>query len=406
MISKGRTEQLQPIWMVLFSLIILHTLMPVAGRVISTFLTTYFLLLVVLLLLCYFLKWRSNWWINLLSPLIFIAAIHSFYSISHGQPLIINIYGALLSFCPILIGLRIQSLPSYQTKKLYNISAIAVAITVLTTIYGLSLHQGASRVLATISDSNDPRLVQYEWLNIGGFAFTYILLTIYPIVIGFVRETYNKLWLKIIIIGGLATYYLKAEYMTGLMGFILISSLWFIPRSFSHKRVFFLCGSALLLFLVLKGPIANILYDSAASSNSSVLQDRFRYMADNLAGVENTSDVGLREDALMASFNGFLHSPILGNWYKSEGIGGHSYIMDFMSLYGIIGLILIIKSYKVIFRHFYLQYKETPYYIYALMSFVTAIILSIVNTGNHWFELTLLVPLTLKIIGITQAKAR
>lgn len=128
------------------------------------------------------------------------------------------------------------------------------------------------------------------------------------------------------------------------------------------------------------------------------------YMADGMSGVKNTSDVGMREDALMASVRGFLNSPIWGNWYKGGGIGGHSYILDFISLYGLVGIILIVKSYKVIFRQFYLKYKNTTYYSYAMMSFVTAIILSIVNTGNHWLELTLFVPLTLRMIDLIKTK--
>lgn len=378
--------------------------MPIVGRVISSFLTTYFFLFIVVLIFVYFIGWRFNWWFSILTSLILILIIQCVYSIGHGQSMVTTVYGGLLSFCPILIALRVRTLPSYQIKTLFKVTSIAVIITVVTTIIGLSTHQGASRILATIASSDDPRLIQFEWLNIGGFSFTYLLLTIYPVIIGFIREIYDKWWLKLLIIWLLGTYYLSAEYMTGLMGFIVISSLWFFPKDMSLKKLFILIVLFLIFFAVFNSLIANVLYDSASSSNSTILQDRFTYMADGLSGVENTSDVGLREDALMASVRVFFNSPLFGNWYKGGSVGGHSYILDFISLYGIVGIILIVKSYKVIFRQFYLKYKNTPSYKYALMSFLTAITLSVVNTGNHWLELTLIVPLFLSMIETIKTK--
>lgn len=378
--------------------------MPIVGRVISSFLTTYFFLFIVVLIFVYFIGWRFNWWFSILTSLILILIIQCVYSIGHGQSMVTTVYGGLLSFCPILIALRVRTLPSYQIKTLFKVTSIAVIITVVTTIIGLSTHQGASRILATIASSDDPRLIQFEWLNIGGFSFTYLLLTIYPVIIGFIREIYDKWWLKLLIIWLLGTYYLSAEYMTGLMGFIVISSLWFIPKGMSLKKLLTLILFILLVFVVFNGIIADFLYDSASSSSSHILQERFTYMADGLAGVENTSDARLREDVLMASVHGILNSPILGNWYTGGGIGGHSFILDFISLYGIIGLILIVQSYKLIFRQFYLKYKYTSYFSYAVMAFCTAIFLSIVNTGNHWLELTLIVPLVLSMIETIKTK--
>lgn len=402
--TKEHINPLQSIWVLLFSIVILHNIMPVVGRFISSYLTTYFMLLVVLAIFYYFTNWRLRWWGNLLTPLIIILLIQ--FLNNQGQPIVARAFGVLLTICPILIGLRTDSMPSSQIKILFRVMAVGVLITVVTTISGLTAYPGAARLLATFADSNDPRLIQFEWLNIGGFSFTYILVTLYPIIIGFIRMVYDKLWIKVVIILLFARYFQSAEYTTALMAFILISSLWFIPKGFPTKKLFLWYGFGVILFSIFKDNIANLFYDSALANDSTVFQERFQYVADGLAGVENTSDVGYREKALMTSVQGILRSPILGNWYKTGGIGGHSYILDFISLYGIVGWILIVKSYKVIYRQFYQRYEDTPYFSYALMSFVTAIILSIVNTGNHWLELTLFVPLTLEMITLVKAKVQ
>lgn len=404
MIADKQSQPLTNLMILMFGIIILQALMPVVGRFISTFFTTYSLLLVVLLIIYYFLRWNFSEWFNKLLPIILVVIINLLYSITHGQSMVNTLYGALLAFCPVLIGLRIKDLPSRQLKRLFTVAGMGLCITAITSIYGLSTHPGAARIMATFENSNDPLLIQFEWLNIGGFAFTYILLTLYPMIIGYVREVHNKLWIKIIVIWILATYYLSAEYMTGLMGFTLLSSLWFVRKEFNYKRVLLVATVILAFFSLIKGPMASLLYDASASTTSSILHERFLYMADSLSGVENTSDVGSREDMLNASLYGFLRSPIFGNWHSGGGIGGHSFILDFLSLYGIIGVILLWKAYKTIFETYIAIYRNKPYYSYAVMSFVTAIILSTVNTGNHWFELTLLVPMSMKMMTIDKSQ--
>lgn len=403
-IVGAHTVPLKKMWIFLFSIIILQSLMPIVGRFISSYLTTYSLLVVVLLILLYFSRWRANIWITKLYPLLLIVVINSIYSISHGQSMVNTVYGSMLSFCPVLIGLRLPTINNKQVKTLFIVMAAGLFITTVTSIYGLSTYPGAARIMATIERSDDPMLIQFEWLNIGGFSFTYILLTVYPMIIGYIRQTYDRLWLKILVILVGFTYYLSAEYMTGLMGFVLTSSLWFVPKNFKYKRLLTILGCVLVLFVLTKDSFASVLYNASASTKSEVLSERFLYMADSLAGVKNTSEVGAREAVLETSYEGFIHSPILGNWHKGGGVGGHSYILDFLSLFGIVGLILLWKSYKVIFKSFIAPYENKPYYSYAVMSFVTAIILSTVNTGNHWLELTLLVPLFLKMLSYKKAQ--
>ncbi len=388
-------------WFALFTLIILHSIMPIVGRAISSFLTTYFLLGVVGLIYLYFIKWNINRWIYALFPLLLVTVVNMLWAYTHGDGLVMTVYSTLLGFTPVLLGFRLVALPYYQKKKLFNIVILMLLATAVTSIVGLASDPGAARYLATVSDSNEARNVQLEWKNVGGFSFTYILLTIYPVMICYAKEMSLALWKKIVLIAILLAYYISAEYMTGLMGFVILSALWFMPRKFSDKKLSGILIILLIVFLLLKRPIAMLLYRMASSTSSSTLYERFVYMANSLLGISIESDVGLRGEVLQRSVNGFLEHPLLGNWYLGGRVGGHSYILDFICKYGIIGISMLIWSYKRIYDLFFASFRKSSYFGYAMASFGTAIILSLINTGNHWFELTLIIPLMLSMVPQT-----
>lgn len=396
--TKPKTYAVDTAWFALFTLIILHSIMPIVGRAISSFLTTYFLLGVVGLIYLYFIKWKINRWIYALFPLLLLTVVNALWTYTHGGGLVLTVYGMLLGFTPVLLAFRLVDLPYYQKKKLFNIVMLALLATAVTSIIGLFSDPGAARYLATVSDANEARNVQLGWKNVGGFSFTYILLTVYPVIICYAKEMNLALWKKLVLVAILLAYYISAEYMTGLIGFVVLSALWLVPKEFSNKKLLGILIFLLFVFFLLKTSIAMLLYRLASTTSSSTLYERFAYMANSLMGVSNESDVGLREKVLMTSLNGFLQHPILGNWIYNEGGGGHSYILDFICKYGIIGVSMLVWSYKRIYDLFFARFRRTAYFGYAMASFGTAIILSTINTGDHWFELTLVIPLILEMI--------
>ncbi len=396
--TKSKVYAVDTFWFALFTLIILHSIMPIVGRAISSFLTTYFLLGVVGLIYLYFIRWKMNRWICALLPLLLVTVVNALWTYTHGGGLVLTVYGTLIGFTPALLAFRFVDLPHYQKKIMVNIVIFALLATAVTSIVGLASDPGAARYLATVSNADEARNVQLGWKNVGGFSFTYILLTLYPVMICYAKEMNLALWKKLLLTAILLMYYISAEYMTGLTGFVILSSLWFMPKKFSDKKLFGILIFLFVLLLLLKTPIAMLLYRLASTTSSSTLYERFVYIADSLMGVSSESDVGLRGELFQLSINGFLQHPILGNWYSGGRNGGHSYVLDFICKYGIIGISMLIWSYKRIYDLFFARFRNTAYFGYAMAAFGTAIVLSIINTGDHWFELTLIIPLILGVI--------
>ena len=92
---------------------------------------------------------------------------------------------------------------------------------------------------------------------------------------------------------------------------------------------------------------------------------------------------------------------LLGNPTTS---GGHSFILDSLADYGIIGGTALFFCYRNIFRHFCGVFKDKEGYGFVLWAFVQTIILSAVYTGMWLNILTFFIPILLPFIYGTDSE--
>lgn len=386
--------KLQTLELILFSIIILQTVMPIVGRVISNFLTTYFLLLVVGFIYLLSIRWKQGNWVFSVISLIGIEIINAISTMMEGGSITTTLYGSLLSFCPIIIALIFQKLVEHEQRQLTRIAVFAFVVTFITTLVGVIRSPMAARYLATVAFADEIRNVNYEWENIGGFSFVYMLVVLYPLVISYMKLRHKPFWMCVTVTAILLIFFLKVEYGTALILFSVLSIMWILPPNIDFKKVLMIMGGFTIIVMILRYAVGELFEKIALAINSSTLQERSQYIADVLRGINSNSDAGLRSKVLLKSMNSFLNHPILGTWYLSgQYVGGHSYILDFIAKYGLAGLALLMSSYLQIYRCFYKKNRNTILFTPAICAFLVAITLSIVNTGNHWFELALIVPM-------------
>ena len=388
----------------LFIFIVAYDILPIVSRFVSSFLTTYVMLGVVGLLYLYFLTWNFGGWLRATFPLLLVTIITLLHSLSSGGFNLTTIYGTLLGFLPILIALRLKAAPVNQQQKVFRTAFAGLIITAVTSIVGLTIMPGTARVLATTASTSDPILIRSGWYNIGGFSFTYMLTVVYPMMICYAKEKKwgwpKKVFLFLIVLA----FYIKAEYMTGMLMFLALSVLWLMPARLSVGKTITIIAGIAIGIQLLRDPLADLLMRFANTADSVAFRERLAYLADYLRGISSTSDVGKRIDVLKASVNGFLSHPIFGTWYlKGRYIGGHSYLLDFISNFGLIGIGLQVAVYHRIYKLFYAAYAKSRYFGYVLCAIISAVVLSTINTGDHWFELTLIVPLFLEMINTGDA---
>lgn len=217
------------IWKMMFTISILYIIMPIISRAISTYFTTYSYMLIALLIFIGVIFGNGMESLNeygggVLLPFILFQVLTFF---TRTDSLLLWGYSVVLGLMPIIVGYHIVYYKSWNVPYYSNLIVFTLIITVLTTCTGLVKFPFAARILATIESSDNPEAVLYDWYNIGGYEFVYIIVLLYPILILAYKK--RKIGLIPTILGVIACFSMVvlSEYTTALL-LLMITSLLFL----------------------------------------------------------------------------------------------------------------------------------------------------------------------------------
>lgn len=374
--------------------VIIYTIMPIVQRLTSRFLTVYFYLAVVVLLVILLsvsnrsVASEKNGFLWL--PFILYGLLTVFYT---HEDILMWGYQTLLFLLPVIIGYYFSK-DNTRIKPSYSIMVIlCVIITMITTVIGCIRNPSAARILATVS-SQDSESYIYDMQNIGGYSFVYIVVLLYPILILSYKVKRIKLPTAIVLAALMLITIVYTEYTTALLLFTITSILFFTKSNLSSRGTVIIAISALLFLLIFSGFIADFLRWLGNIIGSEAISMRLDALAGGRSGLEQSEDNRL--ELYQMSINHFLNHPIFGTLFESYKVnGGHSFVLDNLASFGLLGGVLMFLMYKGVFKRFLLPYREKSGFGYVVWTFIQSIILSIVNTGM-WLEvLCLFVPILL-----------
>lgn len=390
---------------ILFVLIVAYSIAPIVSRFISTYLTTYFYMLVVLLAVALIMIKRKlvslERCIILLFPFL-CWNILTYFIKTDG--LILWGYKVLLNLLPVLLGYYLINYCRRKDAFFPWLVFLLLAITVITTIVGCIQYPEAARYLATVADAQEADAVMYGWRNLGGYEFTYTVVLLHPLVIlAYKRKKLKLIWaiLASIAVFTLAIY---TEYTTALLLCILTSTLYFFKKELNWKHMIGLVIVAILLFIVFQRQISEALLYLSRQVKSENISARLEALAGGREGIANSDDdrIALYEKSL----NTFFKYPIFGTFIRGGGgTGGHSFILDYIAQFGIVGVTLLVFMYRTIYKKFFLPYKKKDGFGYVFWLFLQTLVLSTVNTGMWLMVLAVYVPIYLKVIYPEEKKA-
>lgn len=157
-----------------------------------------------------------------------------------------------------------------------------------------------------------------------------------------------------------------------------------------------ICG-CILVFIAptVLNMVSGVIKDESVSSR---IEGLALQMGGKSEVIEEGTDNYARQQAYMMSIDSIIKYPLIGGW-KEEVSGGHSFILDTVAKYGLIGLLLIIIYYSTIFRRFILCYKQYPWIHYYYFGFATIVILCFVNPGSFYPQLLFAYPISALIFS-------
>lgn len=389
------------IWKMMYTLSILYIIMPILSRIISTYLTTYTYMIIVVLIMLGIVFANGVESLNeycggVLLPFILYNFLTFF---TRSESSVLWGYSILLSLIPVVLGYFIVYKRGREVLYYRNIILAAFGITIITTCIGLIRFPFAARILATIESSSDASAVLYNWYNIGGYDFIYMVVLLYPLLILAYKRKKIGLIPTVISVIALFLMVVLSEYTTALLLLLITSLLFFIKRNpTSRDIVCFLIFSVVCMF-VLEDFLSSFLQWVGSLTGSETMIERLNSLAGGQAGLEQSESnrIFLYERSIQT----FFANPLFGTMLKGGGgVGGHSFILDTVGVYGIFGIALLFFMYRKIYRLFFEPFKNEDGYGYVLWLFLQSILLSCINTGMWLPVLTLFTPVILyKIYG-------
>ena len=266
-----------------------------------------------------------------------------------------------------------------------------MVLTSLTTFYGCLQHPGLSRGMTGGTLSDSARLL-YSSLNIGGFDFIYTLVLSIPLIIYLYKSSNISLLFTVPL---LIPFYLaiyQAEYTTALLTSFICLIAFFFPRFGNRQRFIRLIAFLGVSLFIMSLVMTDFLNWLANVVDSDIMRERIISSSEIAASGETdmSSDAGARIDLWMRSLSNFLDHPFFG---AGNSGGGHSWLLDNMSMFGLFGVIACIVVYRFTHKLTIIPYKNTEFYYYVFFIFMLQIFLSIVNTRFFINTFIILVPL-------------
>lgn len=384
------------IWKLIYTLPILYIIMPIISRIISAYFTTYTYMFIVLLIMVGIVLGNGVISLNrfcggILLPFILFNLLTFF---TRSESLILWGYSILLNMLPIVLGYFIIYYRNRDVSYYQNVILMAFAITGVTTCIGLIRNPFAARILATIESANDANAVIYTWQNIGGYEFIYMVVLLYPLLILAYKRKKIGLISTVISVMVVFVMVILSEYTTAFLLLLITSLLFLAKRNLTTKDILLFLAFSVVCMIVLEDVLSNFLYWVGELTGSETMLERLNSLAGGKTGLEQSESnrIFLYERSIRT----FFSNPLCGIMLKGGGgIGGHSFILDTIALYGFLGIISLMFMYRKIYRLFFAPFQNKDGYGYVLWLFLQTILLSCVNTGMWLSVLALLAPIIL-----------
>jgi hypothetical protein len=189
--------------------------------------------------------------------------------------------------------------------------------------------------------------IEYDWLNVGGYQFIYMIMTLLPTLI-FNIDTNKRDFVSWISLALSAITIIVSQYTIALIIGSLAVASYFVLKKISNqdgKRLFVFLIILFVCFLLVRGEISIMIKSLIGKMPSSlnVLGERLISVAKIIGGEEDIGIASVRFSLYKDSLRAFYQSYLLGNFFIDSGItiGGHSGLLDILGMIGLPGVVVL-----------------------------------------------------------------
>lgn len=345
----------------------------------------------------------------LLTIPIFIVPFLNTIAVNGGRIPLVNLMYVVFQWLswPLIGYFVVDKLTSKSQKIAFWSFVACFVITALTTSYGCSIFPNASRAMAngTFAEMESDIVTMYRSMNIGSFQFVYTLVLMIPVILCCNLSVFkNRYWGYGIIGLFLYTIY-QTQYTTALLLAVVSTAYLVLPISHNPKTARKWLIGIVAIFFVSLPIIGDLLSFFAGIIGSEQMSQRFSELSLSISGqqLDEDSDFGTRLYLWNKSLTTFFSHILTGVYFTtdiasaSKYVGGHSFILDSMARFGIVGLMLVIWMFKKLYKLFVKPFNNRNDYIFVFTAFVLNIVQCLINTVSIEVVFVFLMPLVFVI---------
>ena len=294
----------------------------------------------------------------------------------------------------------IDGLSTRATCLLFVVFGISVFVTFAISMPEIEANSGLVREMAAGINKEGAKL------GVGGYDFIYSLAFVFPAL--FLLQKAVKGLAKLVIWALLivtAIYSFYCGLITTLLVVISSVALYLVIRikrkAFRYLLMFILITTLLIIMLLGDSFFMEILKDLSEAIDSETIENKINDIILSISGQDEVhGTISGRVDRYSAAFTTFARSPIFGGFlfdnYKTSG--GHSTMLDYMAISGIIGfglfMAIMISIYKKTSAK--LNNKLSRYVLWeAFVIFLVTGFLKAVNYASIMWTVAVFVPLVI-----------
>ena len=287
-------------------------------------------------------------------------------------------------------------------RKILVCIIMSFMITAITTIVGNGLFPGASRFMAVgeYMAENQALLSKYMMYNIGDFVFVYSSIVFLPVLIYIWKDRLYNRYLILALIVLIFWLSVATKYTTAIVASLLCYTLFFLKKNFSLATIVKLAviggGGIVFSANILSGILNNI----SSSIDSESISSRLSDVSAILSGSEldeNSSDLYARTERNRISIETIKQNPLFGSGGVWASKGGHSLLLDYIALFGVLGLLMEFVVFASIYKKSVRPARGSLAYGYLLFGFIIQLFLSAVNPQIFYHVFLFIYPLVVFI---------
>ena len=188
-----------------------------------------------------------------------------------------------------------------------------------------------------------------------------------------------------------------SQFMTATIVATLSLLLIFAPINMNKRTFIYSFVTLFLLFFVVKASIPPLLHSVANNYAGETMAERLEHVALALEGreadIDEGSDFEEREKVYNRSYQTIIEYNIVGCWDHAR-TGGHSFILDNIAKYGLLGFLLMYFMFKYVLERYVLIYKSRSWVYFYYYGFVIAGILCYINPSGFYPQMYFVYPIS------------